>query len=287
MACSTSEYDVTKDVWTKGTTTDDLFVPLLKLATTDAARVKLSYLALGSAGLLCRRAWRYSNDGVTWTSVVAIGGLYAAEGSWQWSTGYFLTLTNYQWVEYGIISKNSGGTVMESGRVRALFSLRDDKLSSFGAPPTSWGTLDAPTYALSRVTADLRITYYAAADPFGDVYDVPGATWSLAAVSSTVGDPSGPGAWDTYPVWLGYDDTAQAWKVYSNAGGTINAVGSSLAGDPQAVARVSVASGTATFQVSFDGVQWTTLHTQVGTWTYRIYVVQNATFFTVYRELRS
>lgn len=246
-------------------------------------RPRQDLLALGTTNLNCRRAWRYSNDGVTWTTVVGIGGLYAAQGTWQWSTGYLLTLTNYRWVEYGIISKNASGASMESGRVRAIIDLRDDKLTSWGAPPTTWGTLDT----LSRVSADLRITYYGAASPYGRLYDAPGATWSLSAVAMTVGDPSGPGAWGTYPVWLGYDSSAGAWKAYSGSGGAINAVGSSLAGDPQAVARGSVASGTATFAVSFDGVQWTTLYSEAGTWTNRVYVVQNATTFTVFRELRS
>lgn len=292
MGCSTTEHRLNKDIWSTGSTSVAGFIPFLRLAVNEAPRVKMAlHLTDATLELIVSRAWRYSNDGTSWTTPEAFGPEgWVPVGDWSYGNTYVSVHDSYQWIEIGVRTLNAAETGAESGVVEALITLREDPLASFGAVPTTWGTLE---HGLTRTALANKYVYdgVVAPDGYGDCYDGPSEPWSFAAVAATEGDPSGPGC-GTYsvPYWIGYDAATRKWGVYTDTGWynwSISTVGSQLEGSEHAIARVSVASNVATFEVSFDGLRWNTLHTVNAAMPYRCTIVRADAIYTVQRESRS
>jgi hypothetical protein len=178
--------------------------------------------------------------------------------------------------------------------INVTLGVRHDPLANFGTIPTDWGINEGgmtdPTISNTRaVYSGAGAGSNTICDSYANESD---NVFSLSAYGWTTGNPSGPGAQQTGAgqyVWVGYDASAGSWKVYSAASlsATPTAVGSSLTGPANAIARVVGASGTCSWEVSLDGRNFTTLHTIANSFAWVMYILRKDAVYTVKRELRA
>lgn len=126
MSCGQDKVDITLPVWSDGTTTN-IFIPFTQLRVNDITGMKISLMATGTSLLTIQRAARYSQDGVTWTAAIpfgtALSGLQPS-GVASWSTGRSALLPGQQWIEVGVLAKNTSGTDNQAGQARLILNLR-------------------------------------------------------------------------------------------------------------------------------------------------------------------
>lgn len=126
MSCGSSNtVSVSRKVWTKKSTANELFVPFHEGSAIKVTRLKLDHnLQEATSNLLVRRAVRYSNDGgKTWSSTTEFGAAYSGTEGWDHDTAYTALDDDYQQFQVGLVAKNNTGSALELGRVDALIAL--------------------------------------------------------------------------------------------------------------------------------------------------------------------
>lgn len=124
MGCSKSLAFGFSNVWTKGTTSDEIFHPLTgPMNSCEVHDVRPSLeLRRNSGNLSCRAAFQYSDDLDTWDTAEGFGPATSATEGHHYGTS-FTDLTTGAWtrrlfVRFGFICKNDTGTQMEFAQAR-------------------------------------------------------------------------------------------------------------------------------------------------------------------------
>lgn len=122
MSCNNKSFTRLVPVYTKASKDDKVFfaaTPVLSTADIDTARV--SFEIINTEGnVAVERAYRESDDGITWSAPTAFGpGAVSAAG---WSYGVFGTLSNLKtFMEIGVLVNSAS---VQYGEVNVQTSVR-------------------------------------------------------------------------------------------------------------------------------------------------------------------
>jgi hypothetical protein len=123
--CKATTRRMRRALWSKGSTTNAVFHPLVRVNVNEAGSVRVSYdLESKTPDGTVRRAYRTSDDGFTWNAPVEFGAAYSGSEGWSWGTSYDMPVVTNQIVEYGLNVKNAQNANVEMFQVVALVDVR-------------------------------------------------------------------------------------------------------------------------------------------------------------------
>jgi hypothetical protein len=112
MGCSDKTVQVRRCAWSDGTTTA-IFLGAAQFPVKKTGSVRVSMDVEATTGSLeLRRAIRFSNDGITWTSPpTEFGAAFTAASGDAWGEAFQATDSAWQIAEVGVMAKNANGVV--------------------------------------------------------------------------------------------------------------------------------------------------------------------------------
>ena len=128
MSCNSSATLGPANLWSKKSTTVELFFPLTSIMKTtgiNAARAAFE-LENSSGALHVRPAYRLSNDGDSWDAAVELGSDFLSGDGVKYPSGYTalaVALSGRQFVQFGMLTKNQSGSQVEQGFVTMTLDL--------------------------------------------------------------------------------------------------------------------------------------------------------------------
>lgn len=126
MSCGGSSNLFQGFAWTNGTTTG-IFIPFteaIEVSSVEAYRIEME-LRNKSGDIEVKRAYQYSNDGLTWESEVGVGSWNSTEG-FDYPSDYTDTDKTKRFIRFGVITRqiSPGGTDNEQMRVTYRLDLK-------------------------------------------------------------------------------------------------------------------------------------------------------------------
>lgn len=113
MGCKSSTWRKRHLVHSDGTATP-IFIVVATLTVEEFSTWRMQVDFESSTGALeVSRGWRGSTDGVTWSSVTAVGSYFSTAG-WEWATGWQSMTAAYRHIQVGFLARNVSGSKREA-----------------------------------------------------------------------------------------------------------------------------------------------------------------------------
>lgn len=127
MSCNGKSWTRFVPVYTKSSSADTVFfaaTPPIRSAEFDTARVSFEIVST-EAGVSVQRAYRTSNDGVTWDNAVTFGAAAVTAAGWHYGTFGTLTVANLKtYVELGLLVNTANNGTVNYGEMNVASDVR-------------------------------------------------------------------------------------------------------------------------------------------------------------------